>query len=68
MGQSAGNLLPGFLPPYGEGNLYNIQGSSETTRGTIKIDNRFKWRLIGFAEKDGYFGVDKKGYLTFKVT
>ncbi|CAF3613878.1 unnamed protein product [Fusarium graminearum] len=35
------------------GNLYNIQGSSETIR---------------FAEGDGYFGVDKKGYLTFKVT
>lgn len=50
------------------GNLYNIQGSSETTRETIKIDNTFKWWLIGFAEGDGYFGVDKKGYLTFKLT
>nr|YP_001249315.1 LAGLIDADG endonuclease [Fusarium graminearum]YP_009741038.1 LAGLIDADG endonuclease [Fusarium pseudograminearum]YP_009741100.1 LAGLIDADG endonuclease [Fusarium cerealis]YP_010390541.1 LAGLIDADG endonuclease [Fusarium acaciae-mearnsii]YP_010390597.1 LAGLIDADG endonuclease [Fusarium aethiopicum]YP_010390653.1 LAGLIDADG endonuclease [Fusarium asiaticum]YP_010390765.1 LAGLIDADG endonuclease [Fusarium boothii]YP_010390818.1 LAGLIDADG endonuclease [Fusarium brasilicum]YP_010390921.1 LAGLIDADG e len=50
------------------GNLYNIQGSSETIRETIKIDNTFKWWLIGFAEGDGYFGVDKKGYLTFKVT
>ncbi|RYE13553.1 MAG: hypothetical protein EOP34_08585 [Rickettsiales bacterium] len=23
---------------------------------------------MGFAEGDGYFGVDKRGYLTFKVT
>lgn len=50
------------------GNLYNKQGSSETTRETIKIDYTFKWWLIGFAEGDGYFGVDKKGYLIFKVT
>lgn len=50
------------------GSLHNIQGSSETTRETIKIDNTFKWWLIGFAEGDGYFGVDKRGYLTFKVT
>ena len=55
MGQSAGNLD-------------NLQGSSETTRETIKIDDTFKCWLIGFAEGDGYFGVDKKGYLTFKVT
>ena len=50
------------------GSLHNIQGSSETTRETIKIDNTFKWWLIGFAEGNGYFGVDKRGYLTFKVT
>ena len=50
------------------GNLYNIHGSSETIRETIKIDNTFKWWLIGFAAGAGYFGVDKKGYLTFKVT
>ena len=50
------------------GFLHNIQGSSETTRETIKIDNTFKSWLIGFAEGDGYFGVDKRGYLTFKLT
>jgi hypothetical protein len=50
------------------GNLYNKQGSSETLRETIKIDNTFKWWLIGFAEGNGYFGVDKRGFLTFKVT
>lgn len=55
MGQSAGNL-------------YNKQGSSETKRETIKIDNTFKWWLIGFAEGDGHFGIDKRGYLTFKLT
>ena len=50
------------------GNLYNTEESSETTRETIKIDNLFKWWLIGFAEGDGYFGIDKRGYLTFKIT
>lgn len=44
-----------------------MRGSSETTRETI-IDNTFKWWLIGFAEGDGYFAVDKRGYLTFKLT
>lgn len=28
----------------------------------------FKWWLIGFAEGDGHFGIDKRGYLTFKLT
>ena len=56
VGQSAGN------------HQFELKGSSETTRETIKIDDKFKWWLIGFAEGDGYFGVDKRGYLTFKVT
>lgn len=43
-------------------------GSSETTRETIKIDHAFKWWLIGFAEGDGCFGIDKTGNLVFKVT
>ena len=50
------------------GNLCKTQGSSETTRETIKLDYKFKWWLIGFSEGDGYFGVDKRGYLSFKVT
>lgn len=45
-----------------------LMGSSETTRETIKIDHAFKWWLIGFAEGDGCFGIDKTGYLVFKVT
>ena len=28
----------------------------------------FKWWLIGFVEKDGHFGTDKRGYLVFKIT
>ena len=28
----------------------------------------FKWWLIGFSEGDGYFGVDKRGYVLFKLT
>jgi hypothetical protein len=54
-GQSAGNQL------------INILDSSETTRKAITCD-KFKWWLIGFAEGDGHFGVDKKGYLVFKIT
>jgi hypothetical protein len=50
------------------GNHYKSQVSSETTRETIKLDNTFKWWLIGFAEGDGHFGIDKRGYLIFKVT
>lgn len=55
IGQSAGNQL------------VNTLGSSETTRVAITLDN-FKWWLIGFAEGDGHFGIDKKGYLVFKIT
>jgi Proton-conducting membrane transporter/NADH-Ubiquinone oxidoreductase (complex I), chain 5 N-terminus/LAGLIDADG endonuclease len=55
IGQSAGN------------ELNNELGSSETTREEITLD-RFKWWLIGFAEGDGYFGTDKRGYLVFKIT
>jgi Proton-conducting membrane transporter/NADH-Ubiquinone oxidoreductase (complex I), chain 5 N-terminus/LAGLIDADG endonuclease len=52
------------------GNQYSTTtlGSSETTCETIKLSGKFKWWLIGFAEGDGYFGVDKKGYLVFKIT
>lgn len=50
------------------GNQYNKLGSSETTREIISLDNKFKWWLIGFAEGDGHFGIDKKGYLVFKIT
>lgn len=53
------------------GNQINNLGSSETTReATTLSDNKenFKWWLIGFAEGDGGFSVDKRGYLTFKVT
>ena len=56
VGQSAGN------------HQLELKGSSETTRVTIKIDDKFKWWFIGFAEGDGYFGVDKRGNLTFKLT
>lgn len=55
IGQSAGNQL------------INILDSSETTRKAITFD-KFKWWLIGFAEGDGHFGVDKKGYLVFKIS
>ncbi len=55
IGQSAGNRL------------INTLGSSETTREAITLD-RFKWWLIGFAEGDGHFGIDKRGYLVFKLT
>ena len=59
IGQSAGNLLI---------NSNSIrQGSSETTREAITLD-KFKWWLIGFAEGDGHFGIDKRGYLVFKIT
>jgi len=54
IGQSAGNQI----------NL----GSSETTRGAITLNDKFKWWLIGFAEGDGKFGIDKRGYLVFKLT
>ena len=57
IGQSAGNHLDKYK-----------MGSSETTRETIKLDLIFKWWLIGFVEGDGYFGIDKKGYLVLKVT
>jgi hypothetical protein len=60
MGQSAGN------------HLINTMGSSETTRVAITLDDKFKWWFIGFAEGDGHltprWGVDKKGYLVFKLT
>ena len=50
------------------GNQYNNKlGSSETTREAITLDI-FKWWLIGFTEGNGYFGVDNKGYLVFKIT
>ena len=55
IGQSAGNQL------------INTLGSSETTREAITLD-KFKWWLIGFAEGDGHFGIDKRGYLVFKIT
>jgi hypothetical protein len=45
-------------------------GSSETTRKAITLDDKnfFEWWLIGFAEGDGGFSIDKRGYLVFKVT
>jgi hypothetical protein len=55
IGQSAGNQL------------INPLGSSETTREAITLDI-FKWWLIGFAEGNGHFGIDKSGYLVFKIT
>jgi Proton-conducting membrane transporter/NADH-Ubiquinone oxidoreductase (complex I), chain 5 N-terminus/LAGLIDADG endonuclease len=54
IGQSAGNQL------------INTLDSSETTRKAITFD-KFKWWLIGFAEGDGHFGIDKRGYLVFKI-
>ena len=52
------------------GNHINNLGSSETTREAITLDDKkiFEWWLIGFAEGDGVFSVDKRGYLVFKVT
>ena len=52
------------------GNRMNNLGSSETTREAITLDDKkiFEWWLIGFAEGDGVFSVDKRGYLVFKVT
>jgi hypothetical protein len=52
------------------GNQINNLGSSETTREAITLSDKenFKWWLIGFAEGDGGFSVDQRGYLTFKVT
>lgn len=55
IGQSAGNQL------------MNTLGFSETTREAITLDT-FKWWFIGFAEGDGHFGIDKRGYLVFKIT
>ena len=55
IGQSAGNQS------------INTLGSSETTREAITLDI-FKWWLIGFAEGDGHFGIDKRGYFVFKIT
>jgi len=56
-GQSAGNQVSNL-------------GSSETTREAITLDDKkiFEWWLIGFAEGDGGFSIDKRGYLVFKVT
>ena len=56
-GQSAGN------------HVINL-GSSETTREAITLNDKnfFEWWLIGFAEGDGGFSIDKRGYLVFKVT
>jgi hypothetical protein len=50
------------------GNLIKIEGSSETTREAIKLDNNFKWWFIGFTEGDGSFVLNKDGYLEFKLT
>ena len=52
------------------GNQVNNLDSSETTREAITLDDKnfFEWWLIGFAEGDGVFSVDKRGYLVFKVT
>ena len=63
------------------GNQINNLGSSETTREAITLDEaekktvflsacvkNFKWWLIGFAEGDGGFSIDKRGYLVFKIT
>jgi len=50
------------------GNLIKIEGSSETTREAINLDNNFKWWFIGFTEGDGSFILNKDGYLEFKVT
>ena len=52
IGQSAGNQL----------------GSSETTSETVKLNDKFKEWFIGFSEGDGHFGLDKRGYLVFKIT
>jgi len=50
------------------GNLIIMEGSSETTREAINLDNNFKWWFIGFTEGDGSFILNKDGYLEFKVT
>jgi len=51
------------------GNQINNLGSSETTREAITLyDINFETWLIGFAEGDGGFSVDKRGYLVFKIT
>lgn len=50
------------------GNFILDKGSSETICEAIKIDNTFKWWLIGFAEGDGSFILNKDGYLEFKIT
>ncbi|EUC27597.1 hypothetical protein COCVIDRAFT_43288 [Bipolaris victoriae FI3] len=52
------------------GNHMNNLGSSETTREAITLDYKkiFEGWLIGFAEGDGGFSIDKRGYLVFKVT
>lgn len=53
------------------GNLFDIQGSSETTRETIKLNDNFNLWLIGFAEGKGHFCVkekNKKKIFTFKIT
>ena len=53
-GKSAGNFEP--------------KDSSETTRKTVYINEKFKWWFIGFVEGDGSFILNKDGYLEFKVT
>lgn len=50
------------------GNFIKYEGSSETTREAIKINDKFKWWFIGFTEGDGSFIVNKDGYLEFKIT
>lgn len=50
------------------GNMCDAQGSSETTCEVDYLNNKFKWWLIGFAEGDGSFIVNKTGYLEFKIT
>jgi len=60
----------GKIPEIGQsaGNQSYSLGSSETTRETVTLDEKFKWWLIGFAEGDGQFGIDKRGFLVFKLT
>ena len=48
-GKSAGNFEP--------------KDSSETTRKTVYINEKFKWWFIGFVEGDGSFILNKDGYL-----
>ena len=50
------------------GNFINYEGSSETTREAININDKFKWWFIGFSEGDGSFIVNENGYLEFKIT
>jgi len=47
------------------GNHWDLMGSSETTR---EASSSFYFWLIGFAEGDGSFIVNKDGYLEFKIT